>query len=151
MLAEARGEYESRGERTEVLATDARLAECLLLRGDADAALALATNALTRALTTPGASISIPTLRRVRGTAFLLAGRLAEAHPALAEAEREARSQKSDYELALTLDALAEAKRRTGRPAEDVERERDRIFERLGVVQPPSAPLADAAIGRQPP
>lgn len=82
-----------------------------------------------------------PTLHRVRGLALLQLGRFDEARAALNESLEGARSAEADFEIALALDALATLARREGERVETVERERDAIFSRLGVVATPEIPL----------
>ena len=78
---------------------------------------------------------------RVRGLALMQLGRLEETREALVESETRARADSADYEVALALDALVTLGLLEGRPAEKTERERDRIFGRLGVVRTPRIPL----------
>jgi tetratricopeptide (TPR) repeat protein len=141
LLDEARTEFGRAGERGEVLVTDARIAESLVFAGRADEALELAVETLRRAGTGEGVFILMPMLERVRGLALMQLGRLEEARAALVESERRARADSADYEVALALDALVTLGLLEGRPAEKTERERDRIFGRLGVVRTPRIPL----------
>ena len=144
MLNEARAEYERSGERGEVLLTEAKLAECLVLEGDSHAALALATSALERVESVEGVYVVIPSLLRVRGCALAQLGRLPEARETLLESLESARAKQADYEVGLTLDALVGLGRLTGQGVGELESERDTIFARLGVVATPEIPLASA-------
>jgi class 3 adenylate cyclase/tetratricopeptide (TPR) repeat protein len=141
MLNDARSEYERAGERGEVLLTDAKIAECLMLEGEGQAALELASSTLLRAESLEGVYLVIPTLLRVKGCALAQLDRVDEAWAALLESLAAARAKEADYELALTMDALVTLGRVTGRPIEELVRERDPILERLGVVATPETPL----------
>ena len=141
LLAEAREEFEQAGERSEVLVTEARIAESLVFEDVPGEALDLARSTLARARTFEGAFALVPTLERVRGLALLQLGRMAEARAALTESLDGARRDHADYDAALALDALAAVDRLAGEPSGPVERERDAIFARLGVVATPRIPL----------
>jgi len=144
LLEEARELYAAEGDEVELLTTDARIVEALVLAGAGEEALALAAEALTRAETTPGVSVVVANLHRLRAWALMQAGDLEGAGEALDESLRLARLEdenfgirSADYESALTLDALARLQSLTGEPADELEAERDAIFERLGVVKVP--------------
>jgi class 3 adenylate cyclase/tetratricopeptide (TPR) repeat protein len=138
MLAEAREQYE--------LDADARIAECLVLEGEPDAALTLSTGALARAKSLDGGFDVLVMLQRTRGCALLQLGQLDEAGETLGAALEQARKRSLDYEVALVLDAITELARASGETAEDLRRERAEILERLGVVQIPEIPLAEQTI-----
>ena len=141
LLAEAREEFERSGERGEVLVTEARIAESLVFEGAAGEALALVARTLARAETFEGIFVLVPTLERIRGQALMQLGRLEEARVALGESIRRGRLDDADFEVALALDSLAALGRLEGKPTRAVERERDEIFGRLGVVATPEIPL----------
>ncbi|HZR93488.1 MAG TPA: adenylate/guanylate cyclase domain-containing protein [Gaiellaceae bacterium] len=143
LLADAREQYVRDGNQSELLATDARIADSLVLRGEAEAALHVAEAALERAAASDGLFVLLAALERSRGCALFLLGRLDEAAEALATSLAEARSKGAAYEVALTLDALAALRARTGEPAGDLARERDGIFSRLGVVRTSPVPLPE--------
>src|SRR5207245_8091766 len=103
MLNEAKEEYERSGERGEVLLTEAKLAECLMLGGQSDGALELASSALQRAETVEGVYVVVPALLRVQGCALAQLGRVDEARTALLESLESARAKEADYEAGLTL------------------------------------------------
>jgi tetratricopeptide (TPR) repeat protein len=134
MLDEAREQYE--------LEADARIAECLVLESDPDAALALSTAALARTKSLDGGFDVLVMLQRTRGCALLQLGRLDEARVALDAALQEARQRSLDYEVALALDATAALARIAGAPAGDLEHERDEILARLGVIAIAEIPLS---------
>lgn len=141
LFVEALDEYELAGEPNEALVTEARLAEFLVFEGSATDALDSANRALERSRAFDGIFPLAPTLQRVRGLAFLQLSRLAEARAALDESIESARKAGADYEAALALDALAVLGRLDGENTETVERERDAIFARLGVIATPEFPL----------
>jgi len=132
VLTEAREQYE--------LEADARIAECLVLEGEALAASQLATDALGRARSLDGGFDVLVMLHRTQGCAFLQLGRVEDARAALDRALEEARRRSLDYEVALVLDALALLE-----PTDGLRRERDTILERLGVVGIPQIPLRELA------
>jgi tetratricopeptide (TPR) repeat protein len=141
LLAEAHEHHERDGERGELLETEARIAESLLFQGAAGDALDHAETTLVRAGTFEGIFVLVPTLQRVRGLALMGLGRLEEAREALTESLRQARLDSADYEVALALDSLVALRRVGGESTRDIERERDAIFRRLGVVATPEIPL----------
>jgi tetratricopeptide (TPR) repeat protein len=118
----------------------ALVSEAEALGGSADRALAIA-----RELLTPN-SRYVSLLRRSRAIAL---ARLGDRKAALGELEQSiaaAREIGEDYELVLSLDALA-AVRPLG-PGE--RRERDEILERLGIVHLPTIPGPDQKPVREP-
>jgi class 3 adenylate cyclase/tetratricopeptide (TPR) repeat protein len=144
LLEGAREEHERAGVREEVVVTEARIAECLVLQGESEAALALADSALRRAQALE-AGLVIAMLLRVRGGALVQAGRLDEAREALDESLSEARARGADYEAALALDSLGVLGRLTGDETSACDEERSAIFDRLGVVAVPELPLPAVA------
>jgi class 3 adenylate cyclase/tetratricopeptide (TPR) repeat protein len=145
MLTEARDEYERAGERAEVLLTEAKLAECLMLEGESKAALDLASSTLERAATTEGVYAVVPALARIRGCALAQLGRLDDARDALEESLESARATGAPYEVGLTLDALVKLGPRVCEHVDEAARERDEIFARLHVVATPQISPAPAA------
>jgi tetratricopeptide (TPR) repeat protein len=152
LLEEARDVYAAEGDEVDLLTTDARLIECLVLEQRAEDALARAAAALQRAEDTTGVSVLGSTLHRLRGWAFMQMGDLGEAEQALGESLRLARLddenfgiRSADYEVALTLEAVARlyVLRGEAAAASEAEAERDEIFARLGVVAVAQPPLPD--------
>jgi class 3 adenylate cyclase/tetratricopeptide (TPR) repeat protein len=153
LLEEARNVYAAEGDEIDLLTTDTRLIECLVLEQRAEEALARAAAALQGAEDTTGVSVLGSTLHRLRGWAFMQIGDLAEAEQALEESLRLARLddenfgiRSADYEVGLTLDAVARLRTLRGEAAaaSEAEAERDEIFARLGVVAVAQPPLPDA-------
>ncbi len=144
-LTEAREHFAESGDKGELLASDARIAECLVLAAKPDEARALADATFETAVATEGTSLLMPVLGRVRGCALMQLGRTGEAREALEETLSAARELKMDYEVALTLSALSALAAADGAPADRVDQERDAIFKRLGVVATPGIPVPDVA------
>jgi class 3 adenylate cyclase/tetratricopeptide (TPR) repeat protein len=118
---------------------EALLAEAEAFAGQADAALTRADLALA-GLGDPGRLGAV--LHRVRAFAFAQVGDLAAAEDALEASLAEARAQAEEYEVAVTLDALAALSALTGRAEADARiRERDAILARLDVERLPEPPL----------
>jgi tetratricopeptide (TPR) repeat protein len=85
-------------------------------------------------------------LQRVRGFVLLQLGRLSEAREALRESLAGARDREAEYEEALALQALALAAAIEASPdVHELEGEYRAIFDRLGVVSPPTMPFPAAA------
>jgi tetratricopeptide (TPR) repeat protein len=135
LLQSARDDYVRDGEQAEVLETDARLAECLLLRGDFGEALRGAETVLQRAAAIPGVLPQIPLLERVRGLAMARLGHLDSALGVLNVSLHAARERSARHEVAWTLDALLVVRTEAGLPPDDVmSAERARLFDQLGIV-----------------
>jgi class 3 adenylate cyclase/tetratricopeptide (TPR) repeat protein len=115
---------------------DAYRSEALAFAGEAQAALDAAD------LLLPGATQTAPLLHRVRGFALAQLGDGDAAYEALSSALAEARVQDSDYEIALSLDALDAFCGQSG-PHGDVRPERDALLAKLAVVALPPAPLGE--------
>ena len=114
LFEESLAESEGVGGQVEALDTSARMAECMLLSGDADAARSLAEQALERSRALGGVAAQTPLLHRVRGVALLRAGDDTSAAAALEQSLEAGRARGADYEVALTLEALAELDEHTG-------------------------------------
>ncbi len=141
LLAEARDAFAEVGAKEDVLRADARVAECLVLMGDADAALALATEALERGSTGEG-GMTISLLSRVRGYAIAQRKQLEEAKLAFERSLESARARGDDYEVALSLVALARLPTLEDQPVSpEPTREAGEILARLGVIAVPAVLL----------
>ena len=134
LLNAARDHFVQVGDRVELLATEARLAESLLLAAMPDEALALADATFEKAAVTEGSSLLMPLIGRVRGCALMQLDRVDQARAALEESLSAARELRMDYEIGLTLSALVDLAERTGTPDVEARQERGAIFGRLGVV-----------------
>ena len=142
LLAEAREAYERAGDDGEVLLTDARHAECLVLEGKSKAAHRTANAALRRAEALGDVFGSKAVLYRARGCALLQLGRLEEARRDLEASLDDARRREARYDIALALDALVALGRLAREPTDPIEQERDAIVGRLNVVSMPTIPLS---------
>ena len=153
LLEQARALYVESDQPGEVLRTDAAIAECLVLQGDASAALELAEATLARSEDTEGLAVLASELLRLRGCALLQLGQLDEARLALEDALQTARRRGADfgiksldYEAARTLDILVRLGTLVDDPAlAELSTERDGILAHLGIVALPDVPLAPAA------
>jgi tetratricopeptide (TPR) repeat protein len=132
LLEEARSAYAEAGEDDGVLDTEARVAEALLLGGDAERSLARASTALARCVNSSAGMYVEPFLTRVIGCAHLLTGRLEAGRTALDESLEASEALEAEYELALTLDAIAALQAVTGGDGIAKWR-RDELFTRLGI------------------
>jgi tetratricopeptide (TPR) repeat protein len=149
LLNEARTLFEQEGDEVELLTADSRLLEALVLEGDSAAALELSTALVERSAGLEGVALQVAMLHRLRGWALMQSVALAAAHEELLESLRISQrgdanfgAESADYDAALTLDALVRLGELTGEDTSEYERERDAIFERLGVVATPKPPLS---------
>jgi class 3 adenylate cyclase/tetratricopeptide (TPR) repeat protein len=133
LFEEAREVFIEVGAQHQVIDTDGRIAECLLLQGS-EGGLELAREALARA---GEQSVHVPMLQRVVGYGLQQTGDRAGARAAFEDSLRIARERQAEYQVALTLDALA---RLGGDGAEALAAERDSILTELAVVALPPAP-----------
>jgi tetratricopeptide (TPR) repeat protein len=142
LLADARALYLADGEKVAAIEVDAKVVECLVLRGDGRAASTLAADTLERALAADAGYLE-PALRRLSGQALALIGRSDMARQALDEALATARRAGDEYQTALILEALRRlpAPARAGLDARAMADEHHRILAKLGVRATGSAPL----------
>ncbi|MGH9114247.1 MAG: tetratricopeptide repeat protein, partial [Acidimicrobiales bacterium] len=134
-LRAARGIYQSDGEALQVALTDAYLAEAALLCGDVAAALDGAEAVLSRMGDLPGSHLVRPLAGRVLGVALAAAGKDPDRSVgSLRTSADSARAREALYEMAMSLQALAELWPAHIGPGEPWEAER--TFERLGVLEP---------------
>ena len=144
-LEESRDGFREAGDASEELEAEYRIAQCLLLQGDADAALERASGALEDVDDSRNPTL-VAALQRMRGLALLERARFEEAAEALEQSLVAARSDEPDasvrsaeYELGLTFDALERLAQVSGRRDREYAADRDAILERLGVVSIPDA------------
>ena len=108
LLGEARDEYRDAASLAELCNAEAWIAECLMLQGDSEAALAFSTEVLGRGQSLKGVFDVIALLNRVRGSALLQLGRLEEARVSSRHSRRRsARSGTQATSWRCALDALA--------------------------------------------
>jgi len=151
-LAEARSKFVELGEAQEVVDVDAAVAENLMLQGDLDAAVDLATETMPRAVEA-NARMIIPALHRIVGFCRLNAGRLSEARQSLEKA-LELSSSSSDLrrEHINVVLGLAEVARLEGDfRADELFREGSAALTELGVVDAslPGAVVVDVVLPEQ--
>ncbi len=142
LLESARVDQVRAGEQRQVITTDVRLAELLVLAGAGGDALTLVDELLPRAKRL-GASSLLSCLLRTRGWALIQAGRLDDASEPLEEALRLARTRTDLYESALALEALVALGRLNGDQGVDaLDAERRSLLARLGIVATPMIPIS---------
>ncbi len=129
----------------EVRMVEGSMVESLVLQGRADEALVLTQQLLggdEPANSDAEAGTLGPPLERLRGYALLQLGRSEAAHGAMLASLEAAHRQESDYEIALTLVALARLARRTGdlAAADRLHDDASGPLERLHVVTVPDYP-----------
>ncbi|MBK7743754.1 MAG: tetratricopeptide repeat protein [Betaproteobacteria bacterium] len=129
------------GAEHEVVDIDARVAECRLLKGDPDSALAAAEEMLGRADAAEAVARLTPPLQRVRGYAMLLQADPFGAREAFEASVAVARERNDAFELALTLNALTELDRLEGvEPPQEMVDESRAILAKLKVRALPPVP-----------
>jgi class 3 adenylate cyclase/tetratricopeptide (TPR) repeat protein len=136
LLEDARRGFADIGATDFELDAQAREVECLVLAGRHQEAIAIATEALGRAEQAEGTDVVRVSLARSLGYAHAQARRTDDARTHLEQSATLARRLNLEYELALTLKALAD----TGVDAA-VGQQAEAILERLGVVQVAEPPL----------
>jgi class 3 adenylate cyclase/tetratricopeptide (TPR) repeat protein len=139
LLEDVRSAFQELGSQHDVLNAEARIAECLFSLGDTVAALGRATAAIGQA-TVPGLE---PALHRLCGQALARLGRYEEACDALQTSLVSAREMNTEYEVALTLAALAGVRRELGEDAAADEAESRALLARMGVVTLPWDSILD--------
>lgn len=148
LLDEALDGFRAMGAASFVLETQARVLECLLLQGETERASAVAESAFPKDREVGGVSVLEAMVERLRGYLDLQAGRVADAATHLGESLRIGRSLKAEYEVALTMRALADLERvERGSVDMELERESATTLERLGVVSVPAFPLRVPSVG----
>jgi Asp-tRNA(Asn)/Glu-tRNA(Gln) amidotransferase A subunit family amidase len=127
-----------------VLETDARIAECYVFSGDVAAALRHADETLERAGRSD-VEVQVPLLHRLRGWALLQSGDPAGAREAMERSLASGREIGADYEVALTITALARLDYLQVASQDAALRAESRsIYERLGVLSVPVVPLPES-------
>ena len=140
LLAAARLQQVHAGQQNEVLTTDFRLAELLVMAGANREALAFIDDLLPRSKIL-GASVLIPGLLRAGGLALIQSGRLDEAREQLDNARLLAQAGGDLFEMTLALQALVALAKVDGGPVGELEAELHELRERLGIVALPPLPL----------
>jgi tetratricopeptide (TPR) repeat protein len=135
LLDEARAAFDRIGSAGFVLETDARRAECLVLEGRHREAFDVATATLEHTERVGEVAPRTALLERLRGYAKVQGREPELARPHFDESLRAARDLEAEYELALTMHALAQTGASEYAPLADV------VLGRLGVVATPYVPL----------
>ena len=126
------------GAHEKLLEALARKAECLMLSGDAVAALSVAEDALVQARSLGGVPAQIPLLQRIRGVALARTGDRDTAEEALGQSLQAARERGAEYEVALTSLLLAEVQIDASAADRDaLRRAAETTLAKLGVVSTP--------------
>jgi class 3 adenylate cyclase/tetratricopeptide (TPR) repeat protein len=147
LLDEAHAAFLDVGARVEDIDTLGVVAECHLLTGEPAKALTVLAEALELDVALSGTSAQSPLLRRLQGYALMRTGASDAAEHALGESLRAGRERDAEYEVALTLRALAELSSihglaGEGLETEDLAAESRAILDRLDVVWTPTIPEA---------
>ena len=146
-LDEARALFEHTGAAQEVLDIDARIAECRLLRGEFETALALADATLARARNGKDVPKVAALLERVRGYAYARRGETEVARRSFEASLAAARARRDHFEITLaTLAQIALDQAQGREPAAELVAERDALIERLRIARlSPLPPLGTAS------
>jgi tetratricopeptide (TPR) repeat protein len=146
----ASGEYAEAGLDADVRETEGRRADSLVLEGRGAEALALAEATLQVSMQEDDDPPDAALLHRVRGYALLQTGDPARAREAFDASLASARARDADFEVALTLVALATHATRTGTAEPDAvaafEAESTALLARLGVRSLPGVPLPPSVL-----
>jgi class 3 adenylate cyclase/tetratricopeptide (TPR) repeat protein len=142
MFGKARAEFVDVGAEPLVLETDARIAECFVFQGLADRVLEIVAPAIERGERMSGEGPQMAMLHRLRGFALAQYGDLDGGWAALEQSLEVARARQADFELALTLGAMARLARLRGDPdAGDYDADSRSMLRGLDVVVVPHIPL----------
>jgi predicted ATPase len=142
LLEAARDVQASHGQPGEVLATDFRMAEALVIAAQSQAALELADEAYGRTDRSDGGSILVPSLLRVRGWALVQQGDVGGAREQFVAALTLARGRDDAYQTALALDGVIAIDDLAGADVSELEAERRAAFDLLGIVRTPAVPVS---------
>jgi tetratricopeptide (TPR) repeat protein len=141
-LEEAKSNFLQVGAEQEVPPVEARIAECRVAMGNADAALELVGGMVGRASESNGVARLVPLLERVQAHALLLQGDLWGARDALEASLAAARERHDLFEVTLTLLSQIELDRLEGvEPPRELVTESRSLLSRLKVRAVPPVPL----------
>jgi tetratricopeptide (TPR) repeat protein len=141
-LGEAKEIFRFIGAQAELLETEARIAECHVHAGDADAAVEAVKHILTQGRANVVAKL-IPVLERVRAQALRQQEDVKGAKVALETSLAAARKNADRFEMALSLLALIDFARLEGvEPAPEILTESGALLETLKIKSPPSLRFA---------
>jgi class 3 adenylate cyclase/tetratricopeptide (TPR) repeat protein len=134
LFEEARDEFDSLGVQRLAFWASARIAECRLLSGEAQAALTLAEQLVDARDAVPGSNEALPLLHRVRGVALYRLGDDPLGAAAFDKSLEAAQSLGYTYETALTLRVMSHFDASRG---EELLAESDALLRALGVADAP--------------
>jgi tetratricopeptide (TPR) repeat protein len=139
---QAKAVFAEIGDSPALIETGARIAECLVLKGDASGALDLVEDLIARDRTLAAVSPLTPFVLRTRGQALLQLGDLDAARTSLEGSLDAALTRRADYEIGLTLRAMTILSEREGRPDPEMAKRCAEILSRLGVIETADPPQA---------
>jgi class 3 adenylate cyclase/tetratricopeptide (TPR) repeat protein len=145
LLDATRAYHAHEGIAAEVLRTDVRRSELLLLEGRSEEALGVLAAAAREAVTTDGGAVVETSLIRLQGCALLQLGRIDAARDALGRALRRARAHDERLEEALSLDALIHLDARSAVVRPELVEARAAAFRDLGIAVAPAFATGIAA------
>ena len=144
-LEESRASFLHVGAEKEVPPVDARIAECRIEMGKAEAALELVQGMLGNATEANGVASVVPMLERIKGHALLRQGDLWGARDALDASLGSARERNDHFEATLTMLSLIELDRLEGvEPPIDMVTETRSLLASRKVRAVPPVPLPSA-------
>jgi class 3 adenylate cyclase/tetratricopeptide (TPR) repeat protein len=142
LLHKALAEFHEIRAGSFVLETKARLAERAVLAGEPDEAIHQADETLRALVESGSAPTILAMLHRVRGSALVQLDDPDGAQQCFEESIRVARESGRTFELALSLEALAQLASATGDEAEAAACESADLLDGLGVISTPRSPAA---------
>jgi class 3 adenylate cyclase/tetratricopeptide (TPR) repeat protein len=137
-LAQARADLSAAGAAVNVIETDTRIAESLVIQGRATEALEV----IGRVTRLP--AVLAPPLRRLRGYALVQSGDEDGARQAMTSSLEVARRTNARHEIGWTLEALGRLEHFSTGGGEAYAKEARDIFEDLGIISTPDVPLRAA-------
>jgi hypothetical protein len=140
LLDEARAVQVEHGQLGEVLTTDLRRAEAMLLAGRTVEALEIADDIAAHAASVDGGALLTTGIHRVRGWGRLQQGDRAGAAEQFRDALRLATQRGDDFQATLALDGLLTALEPDDPERPAVSASRDAMAQRLGITRTPPVP-----------
>ena len=138
LLDGARAYQVRAGKTAEILRTDVRRVELLLLEGLAGDAIDLLDHLDRMAASTDGGHVVDTSLARLRGSAYLQLGQYEEAGARLRWALTTARHRQERFDEALSIDALVALDEKTGRVDGSLVAERTALLGEMGILATPA-------------
>lgn len=140
LLADARTTQHEHGQQGEVLTTDLRRAEAMLLARRSRDALDIADEIASKADGTDGGALLMTGVARVRGWAVLQLGDRLESAAQFREAYRLAAERGDDFQATLALDGLLASLDADDPDRSETTARRDRLMRKLGIERTPPVP-----------